>query len=166
MTPAGALLGWQTAREANNAFFRIERARNALAFEPVGTVPSLASGGTSLSPLTYAFTDTQPLPGINYYRLVQTDHDGTRNTSRIIALSMELADPVIYPNPLGAAGEAVMDPPLTFTTYELTDLLGRVVQRADVPGVLSRVSLAGLSAGVYLLRVQTESGQRVFRLVR
>jgi hypothetical protein len=28
----------------------------------------------------------------------------------------------------------------------------------DAPGVLSRVSLAGLPVGVYVLRVQTESG--------
>jgi hypothetical protein len=36
----------------------------------------------------------------------------------------------------------------------------------DAPGVLSHVSLTGLPAGVYVLRIDTEGGAVVFRLLR
>jgi Leucine rich repeat len=166
MTAAGAVLGWETAREDNNAFFRIERSRDAVSFESIGTVPTLAPGGTAIEPLTYAFTDVQPLPGTNYYRLIQTDRDDTRTPSRIIALAQDGVEPVLFPNPVGTLGEAVLSPPVVFDSYQISNVLGQVVQQSAVPGVLSRVSLAGLPGGVYLLRVQTDSGPRTFRVVR
>jgi hypothetical protein len=172
MTDAGALLGWATAREDNNARFNIERGRDrnvgpGLAFESIATVPSQAEGGNSVTELTYSYLDTAPLPGINYYRLVQTDRDGTATRSKIIALSREDAlVPVLYPNPVSASGEAVLEPAVSHSGYQLTDVLGRVVQRVDAPGELGRVSLAGLPVGVYVLTVQTESGPKTFRVVR
>jgi hypothetical protein len=172
MTPAGAVLGWETAREENNANFRIERSRNpnagpGLAFESIATVPSQAEGGNSITPLTYSFTDTQPMPGMNYYRLMQTDRDGTRTQAgNIVALSHDKAVSVLFPNPLPASGEATLDPPVAHQGYQLTDVLGRVLLRQSEPGVLSRVSLAPLPAGVYLLTIQTETGTQTFRVLR
>jgi hypothetical protein len=167
MTDAGALLGWQTATETNNARFSIERSQNASSFESIATIPTQAQGGNSVTELTYSYLDTAPLPDINYYRLVQTDRDGTATRSKIIALSREDAlVPVLYPNPVSASGEAVLEPAVSHSGYQLTDVLGRVVQRVDASGVLGRVSLAGLPVGVYVLTVQTESGPKTFRVVR
>ncbi len=167
MTDAGALLGWETAREDNNAYFQIERSRDAVGFESIATIPSQAEGGNSVTELTYSYLDADPLPGINYYRLVQTDRDGTATRSKIIALTREDAlVPVLYPNPVSVSGEAVLEPAIAHSGYQLTDVLGRVVQRVDAPGVLGRVSLAGLPVGVYVLRVQTESGPKVWRVLR
>jgi hypothetical protein len=167
MTDAGALIGWATAREDNNARFQIERSRDAVSFESIATVPSQAEGGNSVTELTYSYLDTAPLPGINYYRLVQTDRDGTATRSKIIALTRDGAlVPVLYPNPVSAAGEAVLEPAVSHSGYQISDVLGRVVQRVDAPGVLGRVSLAGLPSGVYVLTVQTESGPKVWRVLR
>jgi Trypsin-like peptidase domain len=166
MTNAGAVLGWTTAREDNNAHFQIERGRDATAFESIATIPTQAPDGTSITPLTYAFTDAQPWPGINYYRLTQTDRDGSKTRHNIIALNLENQPPVLFPNPTSASGEAVIEPAIAHRGYQLTDALGRVLQQTDAPGVLSRVSLSGLPAGVYLLQVQTDSGTTVLRVLR
>jgi hypothetical protein len=172
MTESGALLGWATAREDNNAYFQIERSRDrnagsGLSFESIATVPTQAVDGNAITELTYSFTDPQPLPGINYYRLSQTDRDGSRTiASTIIALSREEPLTVLFPNPVSAAGEASIEPVITHMGYQISDLLGRIVQRQDAPGVLGRVSLGSLPAGVYLLRVQTQAGSKTFRLVR
>ncbi len=168
MTEAGALLGWATAREVNNASFHIERSQNAVGFESIGTIPSQAADGNSLTELTYTFTDAQPLPGTNYYRLMQTDRDGTRTQAgNIIALKREGVLPVLFPNPVSASGEASVEPALAYQRYQISDVLGRVVQRADAPGLMSRVSLAGLPAGVYLVQVETtDGGRRMFRVLR
>jgi hypothetical protein len=74
--------------------------------------------------LTYSYLDTAPLAGINYYRLVQTDRDGTATRSKIIALSRDGAlVPVLYPNPVSASGEPVLEPAIAHSGYQLTDVL-------------------------------------------
>lgn len=166
MTEAGALMSWQTASETNNARFSIERSRDVISFEVIGNVTSLAPQGNSGTSLTYSFTDIQPLPGINYYRLTQTDYNGTRTLHKVIALSRENQPPVLYPNPVGTLGEATLEPALAYTRYELTDMQGRVRQQVGEPGTLSTLSVGSLPAGVYVLRVQTSAGAVVFRLVR
>jgi hypothetical protein len=167
MTTQGAVLGWSTAREVNNVGFQVERSLNALTFESIGSIPTQAIGGNSTTNLTYAFTDQQPQPGINYYRLIQTDRDGTYTRSKIIALSKESQPTVLYPNPVAATGEAVLEPAQPYSRYVLTDVLGQVLQQSDVPGQLSRLSLAGLASGVYVLRLETTDGIiNTFRLVQ
>ena len=167
MTIAGALLGWATASEQNNAYFAIERSRDARSFEAIGRVASQDLDGNSGMSLTYNFTDPQPLQGVNYYRLTQVDHDGNRTPSKVIALSMEGGtETVLYPNPVGTSGDAVLEPALAYTRYELTDMLGRVHQQVSEPGTLNSLSVGTLLAGVYVLRVQISAGQHVFRVVR
>jgi Secretion system C-terminal sorting domain len=130
-------------------------------------VVTQAPGGNSQTRLDYSFTDPQPLPGLNYYRLVQVDQDGTKTTSRIVALSRDGAAPVLYPNPVSASGEAVIEPAISYTSFQITDALGRVVQRQDAPGVLNRVNLSSLPGGVYVLRVeQADGSSRTLRVVR
>jgi hypothetical protein len=168
MTESGALLAWQTAREDNNGYFQIERSRDAVGFESIATVPTQAVDGVSVTPLAYSYLDAQPLPGINYYRLTQTDRDGTRTQAgNVVALSREGQQPVLFPNPVSASGEASIEPAISHMGYTVSDVLGLIVQRQDAPGVLSRVSLAGLPAGVYVLRVQTDAGGvKTWRVLR
>lgn len=162
MTEPGALLGWATTREINNQGFRIERSRDALSFETIANVSGGAPAsqlGNSATELTYSYLDPQPLPGTNYYRLVQTDLDGRRNLSKIIALAREGQLPVLFPNPVDASGVASLEPAVAYARYTLSDVQGRPVQQATSPGQLSRLSLAGLPPGVYMLHLETGSGQ-------
>jgi len=66
-------LKWETATETNNDFFTIERSPDVQNWEIIGYVDG---AGNSNRPLSYSFTDSQPLDGISYYRLKQTDYDG------------------------------------------------------------------------------------------
>jgi hypothetical protein len=166
MVAEGALLGWATAREANSSHFLIERSRDLLGFEAIANVPSQATGGTATNEITYYYTDTQPRPGVNYYRLVQVDLDGSRTLSKPIALSCEDQQLVLYPNPVGASGEAALEPALSHQGYQLSDLQGRMLYHQDAPGTLSRVSLGSLPAGVYTLQVKTETGPKTFRIMK
>jgi|GEM_PF-2822072 len=66
-------LGWTTSSEINNDFFTIERSADAIHYEAIETVKG---AGNSRETLAYVTYDANPLPGINYYRLKQTDFDG------------------------------------------------------------------------------------------
>ncbi len=166
MVESSAVLNWATSQEMNAAGFTIQRSRDAIGFEAIGQVPSQAPDGTTATAQAYTFTDTQPLPGINYYRLEQKDRDGTRAYSKIIALSRENTMPVLYPNPTSTTGLLTLEPAVPYTRYELLDMSGKVIQSVDEPGELSQLSVSTLSTGSYVLRLQTLTGQQVFRFVK
>jgi hypothetical protein len=67
------LISWTTETETNNDYFTIERSRDGQSFEPLTKVNG---AGTSSIQNSYSWTDNNPLPGISYYRLLDTDFNG------------------------------------------------------------------------------------------
>ncbi len=67
-------LDWKTATEINNDFFTVERTRNNQDFDFISHV---LGGGNSNLMRSYHSIDNDPLIGLSYYRLSQTDFDGT-----------------------------------------------------------------------------------------
>jgi hypothetical protein len=66
-------LSWTTLTEANNQFFSVERTTDNEHFKTIFTV---AASGNSTVLLNYTALDLAPEPGLNYYRLKQTDNNG------------------------------------------------------------------------------------------
>lgn len=94
---AGVELGWATASEKNNSHFTVERSHNGLDFEELLQVNSSAEAPGKTG---YQEEDRQPLAGISYYRLKQTDQDGTEAYSPIEAVEIHPPNAVsIFPNP-------------------------------------------------------------------
>jgi len=101
---------WQTATEINNDYFTVERAApsnspngGGLNWEEIGVVDG---AGNSSSVLSYQLLDNQPsqYSHLNtlYYRLKQTDFDGSYSYSNIVAVNFDDASASgfnIYPNP-------------------------------------------------------------------
>lgn len=69
-----AILHWTTASESNNSYFTLERTQDGDNYETVATVKG---AGTTSSTTNYTAVDNNPLLGNSYYRLSQTDMDGT-----------------------------------------------------------------------------------------
>ncbi|MEP7265527.1 MAG: T9SS type A sorting domain-containing protein [Bacteroidota bacterium] len=97
------LLKWCTASETNNDFFSVERSANGEQFSEIGRVDG---AGNSSVMRNYSLIDSKPLQGVGYYRLKQTDHDGTSATSKTI--HVELNEKIsresklkVTPNPFG-----------------------------------------------------------------
>lgn len=93
-------LDWATATELNNAGFTVERAHTNLTFEPLTRVQGM---GTSNTTHHYHTIDVDPKPGINYYRLKQSDYDGTCTYSDVKSVfvpNRNTGDELyIFPNP-------------------------------------------------------------------
>ena len=66
-------LKWITASETNNSHFTVERSSDGVVFKPVLEKPG---AGNSNSVRSYTDVDTNPLEGVSYYRLKQTDFNG------------------------------------------------------------------------------------------
>ena len=77
-------LHWKTASEYNNDYFTIEHSVDAENWRIIGSVNG--RGNTSETQ-HYAFDHTNVSEGLNYYRLYQTDIDGTESNAKIISLN-------------------------------------------------------------------------------
>lgn len=72
---------WVTASEINSDYFEVLSTGKEMMFRSIGT---LAAAGESTSFEDYYFTDMDPSSGINYYKLIQYDLDGSEHDSKII----------------------------------------------------------------------------------
>jgi len=80
---AEVVLRWNTASELNNDHFTIERSVDGQRWAALGTV---LGAGTTQQSSYYAYTDREVLDPLVYYRLQQTDRDGTSTTSDMVAV--------------------------------------------------------------------------------
>jgi hypothetical protein len=97
---------WMTATEINNDFFTIERSADAQNWEEIITTNS---AGNSNQILEYFETDYEPLEGVSYYRLKQTDFNGLFEYFNIVPVNYieDVVDGMnLFPNFINA-GEAV-----------------------------------------------------------
>ncbi len=94
-------MNWATASETNNAYFVIERSEDGENYEEIGAA---AGAGNSSRTLYYKFTDDAPMDGLNFYRLVQVDHDGNSRVYDPVSVVLEgqvmdLSIVNVFPNP-------------------------------------------------------------------
>jgi len=87
---------WSTASENNNDYFTVERSKDAIQFEFAGEVDG---AGNSNTVRNYSFVDTKPFNGNSYYRLKQTDYNGTYSYSKMVPVYIVRSNFNIYPNP-------------------------------------------------------------------
>lgn len=155
-------LDWSTASEFNTSYFTVERSADGSQWEQLAKV---AAAGTSNSALDYHFTDTQPLPGLSYYRLKQTDLDahemylGTR-TARTAARQSISISPVPNPgNTISIKGIAA-----AYGHYQLCviNAAGSIIFRTN-PGS-ETITLPSLVPGIYLLQLTNSADGTVTNL--
>lgn len=82
-TGDGIKLNWTTASEKNNNYFEVEKSTDGVKFTKIATKNGAVN---SNSVLKYSIVDDNPSAGTNYYRLSQTDLDGTKETFKTIAV--------------------------------------------------------------------------------
>ncbi len=151
---------WTTAQEINNSFFTIERSRDAETFETVGFVEG---AGNSDDIINYSFIDTEPLDGIAYYRLKQTDFNGDFEYSDVSRIKLDLTQSTVHqvvPNPVTMGDSFKVNYPVKTNQdvrIYVTNVNG-VIAQSKIVSVTPEVgeiemSTVGLSKGLYLIRI-------------
>lgn len=145
---------WTTASEHDNDHFVVERSMDGAFWEAAGTLPG---AGFSNSMLRYELIDPNAFGDVVYYRLRQTDTDGTFTLSdiRVVRMDQYLNGPTLFPNPAKDHFTVAWDRAIEDgTTYELIDASGRRVPiQTETKGPLTTgVQLLHPVPGRYLLR--------------
>ncbi|QQR85585.1 MAG: T9SS type A sorting domain-containing protein [Flavobacteriales bacterium] len=156
---------WATATERNNDHFTVERSRDLEFWETVVQVPGAIN---SSAELRYAVLDPAPLPGLSYYRLVQTDTDGSVEVFPAVAVNRNGSDApfVMYPNPANDRLTVVFAGMDATTALRLVDELGRTVPLPlRMSSGMAEIDLSFLTPGVYTVSLQHGNAQQAQRLV-
>lgn len=150
-------LEWTTQSENNNAGFDIERSADARTFKTIAYVKGL---GDTETEKRYELTDHYPLPGTSYYRLKQTDLDGTYAHSQVRAINNTGSKPiVVYPNPVGNTLTIDLDGQKADTRMLIYDVSGRQVLQPEPGKTTFDVSM--LAPGIYFYRLDDYTGSFV-----
>lgn len=150
-------LTWTTASEQDNDHFTIEKSRDASEWAGIGTVPG---AGNSSSMISYSFTD-DGTQGLAYYRLRQTDINGTTTVSNVIAAGCGTDNGIAIVNAwddgdyLNLVVSSTLD-----AVYDLTlmDAQGKVMttrasQVINTGSTTLRVDKRGIATGIYMVQL-------------
>jgi hypothetical protein len=174
---ADAILNWNTASEINANSFIVERSIDGVNFEGLGKVKA---AGNSSSLKSYKYADANALALVNkfsvvYYRLKMVDNDGSFEYSKTIEVKTDAdtkesvkVNPNPFTNELTVSIETLVD---SKATLEVVDINGRVTltQNVNVTKGTSAINVDGiekLKQGVYFVRVSTDLGTQVFKLIK
>lgn len=160
-------INWKTASEINNNFFTLEKSADGINFFSLKKVDG---SGTTSQVSAYEVTDRNPLRGTNYYRLKQTDFDGSYEYSDPIAVrfdspAMRELNSTVYPNPnsgqfrIDYKGETSVD----FTIYDAT---GRAVYHGELtPMGNNQIQLGNIQRGIYTVMIMNDTPDNIKLLV-
>ncbi len=160
------VLKWSTASEMNNAFFTVQRSRDAVGWS---NIEQVAGAGTSSLPHSYTANDQSPYTGESYYRLIQTDLDGKRTYSSTITIDVKKTASAVslYPNP---ATDHISIAMADGGDYEVTlfNANGQAMFRpVMVTGNNLLLNVSSMQAGVYFIRIDhggtTETSKVIIR---
>lgn len=144
-------LKWVTASELNNDFFTVQHSTDGVEFANLGNV---AGQGTKQSATTYNFVDSSPMGGVNYYRLKQTDFDGTLSYSNIIAINLDL-EWLLYPNPATYGTDVTINKKGNYAVYNNLGVL--IIKVSDA----NKLDISSLAPGIYTVRSSNGSIRRL-----
>ncbi len=156
------LLKWITETEINNAYFTIERSQDLSQWQEIA---HQIGAGNSNKVIHYQDLDLNPLSGISYYRLKQTDFDGTFSYSDPVSvnLSSNASAWSVYPNPSNGQIQLARSLSIATEAY-LMDLSGRRLHTWSIPkgDEVQTLEFPTLPAGTYFLAVDG-TFQRILR---
>ncbi|MEM9983682.1 MAG: T9SS type A sorting domain-containing protein, partial [Bacteroidota bacterium] len=159
------VLTWETAGEINNHFFTVERSTDARMWQKVTRVEG---AGTVQAPRQYESQDPAPPVGTIYYRLRQTNLDGSSTLSQVRKVHWvepEVLPITVYPNPvsnyLTVEGSPVVLASVdvfTVSGYRITNTIPRQLPREDQ----LILDLSGLPKGTYIVTAGEEA-KKIFK---
>lgn len=158
------LVRWTSLTEINNDFYTLEKSYNGVDFEAIA---QLQGQGNSNVPTQYSFIDYDMKEGNMYYRLRQTDFDGSENLYPTISVNCSQEPNIrIMPNPFKSIVNIIGLP-----TDCLVEVYGSKGERIESvkhhDSNVLEMNLEHLAPGIYFVRIVEKGGSsHSFKIIK
>ena len=154
-------LVWTTSEEINADFFKVQKSADARSWLDIGSVKA---NGNSRDQKTYIFDDQQLSQQQHYYRILETDFDGSEQPSRILhaGCAVHSQDAIfVAPNPVqDKLGFQISELDAGRAEIRIFDINGNQVHsEATFLGIENNINVTMLKSGLYMLQVETQGRQ-------
>jgi len=151
----GNLLKWSTASETINDYFTLEVSTDGITFDFLANIDG---SGTTTDLSNYDYLDRDAASGTSYYRLSQTDFDGTFEYLGLVALNrgeVALEISTISPVPAISNIEVLFDYNSdSDINISVIDAIGRTAMLEVFSGInTADLNISDLSSGVYFIHI-------------
>ncbi len=156
---------WETASELNNDYFTIEYSTDVANWYEAKIVAG--AGTTQLANQYSTSVAVSTLPqGTVYFRLSQTDYDGTTTSFDVVAVEVENVESeqinvVVYPNPATSFVNIKGAEALNVSVINSNGSVENLRQMAD-----NQYSVEHLRKGIYTLVIETPTGKFSKQLIK
>lgn len=161
-------IAWSTAQEKNNDYFTVQRSVDGTTYNEVDVVKGK---GTTQSISKYAISDENPAADRMYYRLTQTDFDGTTEVFNPVFVQVKLKAREIsaYPNPMTGRILTVRLPKAEEGTLQFLDNGGKLIRSQEIDGSSNTVELEfdeDLLPGLYYVKYQSGGAVQNLKVIK
>ncbi len=157
-----ALIKWSTASEQNSDYFTVESSSDGQFWKTVEEVPA---AGNSSSVINYSVYDENAKNGINYYRVTETDINGTESTFGPVSANcgsnaFEIVNVLNDYSSSGQLDVIVNTSEDKLTDIRIIDMAGKLVYERPNEMIQEGVSTitlnkGDLAMGVYFIAIQS-----------
>ncbi|MFZ4057169.1 MAG: reprolysin-like metallopeptidase [Ferruginibacter sp.] len=164
-----SMLNWRV-NEYNNHHYEIERSIDGIHFKTIGQINAASTGNGMLT--QYVFADLKPTLGRNFYRIKQVDIDGRFSYSAIINLVFDKVKTAwsVYPNPAKDVLNVYSNDDNRNVQLQLIDASGKLMYSSEkrniARGQLLNITTGNLASGVYSLRISSDAGVRIEKVIK
>jgi hypothetical protein len=162
------IISWATAAEVNVSHFTIEYSEDGVHYR---AIVDMQAKGTDNGTASYRFVYKYPVAGWNYYRVVETDHDGVTNRSKVITLLNRetLVNTILAPNPFTDRLQVVIGAHETARRIIVYSTNGRQVMEETIRDPQQKfieLRTGVLPAGVYFVHILYTNKEATYRVIR
>jgi len=142
-------LQWSTAQEVNTADFTVQHSTDGRNWSGIGY---MAAAGNSHEVRHYRYVHASPSPGVNQYRIMQTDRDGKTSYSpvRTVTISDVSTVKVLSNNITNHVIRVQLDKPAVIYLYSRD---GKLLLQKQLTEGLQRVDVSSFAKGIYILKI-------------
>ena len=145
------LLQWKTTSEVNNKGFEIQRSNDGINWNKVGFVNGAVNSTVEKN---YRFQDADPLPGKNFYRLVQYDLDGKTTYSSVVNVDIFKVGYYTLGNNPGIGIFRLSINSTNGATILVSDMTGKRLITKHIDAGIHQLDISKYAQGTYLLLLQ------------
>ncbi|HSY77916.1 MAG TPA: T9SS type A sorting domain-containing protein, partial [Bacteroidia bacterium] len=164
-------LQWATGSETDNNYFTLGRSTDGVNYTTIVTVKG---AGNATTEHTYSYTDISAPAGTDYYRLQQTDYDGTITTvgttvATIAATATTQA--TVFPNPVRnmciVSFTDALQENIQVTVYDCTGREAATMNTQTNKGKNAiELNTSALAAGIYFVTIPVSGSTLKARFVK